>query len=41
MTAHKHEDPSSPCTYESFLAKALVAEADEVFDNKKIARKQS
>jgi hypothetical protein len=32
---------SSPPEYEVFLAKALVVEADEAFEYKRIARKQS
>jgi hypothetical protein len=30
------ESTSLPCSYELFLAKALVAEADEAFDYKKL-----
>ena len=35
------EDSESKCAYESFYARALLAEANEVFEYKKIARKQS
>jgi hypothetical protein len=41
MTSHKREEPSLPYPHESFLAKALVVEADEAFDYKKNVRKQS
>ena len=35
MTSPKHEKSTLPCSYESFLAKALVEGANEAFELKK------